>query len=54
MNSRFASHIVQIKRKGATLHGRLISYSSFALPEALLFVTKPKPAEPVPLSHLKF
>jgi hypothetical protein len=31
----------------------LISYSSFALPEALLFVTKPKPVEPALLSHFK-
>ena len=53
MNSRFASHIVQIERSGATLHGRLISYSNFAHPEALINVTKPKPVEPVLLSHVK-
>jgi hypothetical protein len=31
----------------------LISFSSFAPPEALLFVTKPKPVETGTLSHFK-
>jgi hypothetical protein len=43
----------KLNEKGATLHGRLISFSSFALPEALLFVTKPKPVKPALLSHFK-